>query len=186
VRAAAALLGAAMLAVPALAAPVPALAVTAVAALLLICSLAPRTGLWTWPGTLTASVAVLECVIWPPGTAALAVEGLLILGFLVLLDGPEHARLFRRSAGPGRATPSGRTTAPGPAAPSSGRAAPAAGLWLRGQARYGIAGLAAAGVVLVALAVPSVVSPWVVLVGLAAAAAAYLVGLPHLGRSTRP
>jgi hypothetical protein len=181
VRAAAAFFGAAMLAVPALAAPVPELGVTAVAALLLICSLAPRTGLWTWPGTLTASVAVLECVIWPPGTAALAVEGLLILGFLVLLDGPEHAWAFRRSAGSGRATASGL------AAPSSGRAAPAAaGLWLRGQARYGIAGLAAAGVVLVALAVPSVVSPWVVLAGLAAAAAAYLVGLPHLGRSTRP
>jgi hypothetical protein len=156
VRAAAAFLGAAMLALPALFAPGLALALTGAALLLLAASLVPRAGSWPWAATLAASAPVIECVTWPPGTAVLAVEGLLVLGYLVLLDGP---------AGPGRA------------------GHPAARHWLRGQVRYGIAGLAAAGVVAAALAVPAAVSPWTVLAGLAAAAAAYLVALPRRPRS---
>jgi hypothetical protein len=148
-RAAAALTGAAMLGMAALAAPLPALMLTAAAALALACSLAPRTRNWTPVATLTASAAVVECAIWPPGSAALAAEGLLVLGYLVLVDAP------------------GSTAA----------------LWLRGQARYGVAGVAAAGVVLAALAVPPTVSPWVVLAGLAAVSAAYLVAVPRRQRA---
>jgi hypothetical protein len=150
-RAAAAVFGSAMLAVPAVTGPLPALALVGPAALLLACSLIPHPGSWALAATPTASAALLACVIWPPGTVMLAVEGLLILGYLLLLDGHSAARQ-----------------------------------WLRGQVWYGVAGLAAAAVVLAALALPSAASAWVVLAGLAAAAAAYLVALPRRDRSTRP
>jgi hypothetical protein len=174
-RAAAAAFGAAMLAVAALAAPLPALVLTGSAALALGCSLAPGARNWTPVATLTASAAVVECVIWPPGTAALAVEGLLILGYLVLIDAPRGTRRIRCSA-------SGPAAPAGDAAPAAASARSTTALWMRGQARYGIAGAAATGLVLGALTVPAPVSPWVVLAGLAAVAAAYLIALPRRER----
>ena len=92
---------------------------------------------------------VIQCAIWPPGTVLLAAEGLLILGYLLLLDG-----LTCR---------------------------------LRGQLRFGVAGLIGAGVVLAALEVPSATSAWLVLAGLGAAVAAYVIAVPirHTGDSRR-
>lgn len=148
-RAAAAVAGALMLAVAASRVPAPALALTGAAGLCVLASLSAPPG-WREPaGTLAAAVAVVQCAAWPPGTAALAAEGLLILGYLILLDAPGRAELA------------------------------AATRWLQGQARYGAAGLAAAAVVLAALEVRSAQSAWIALAGLAAAVAAYLVALPR-------
>jgi len=152
---AAGLAGLLMLAGPALAAPAAALALTVAGTLLVIGSLVT----WVSPrvpaGTLAAGIAVIQCALWPPGTVGLAVEGLLILGYLLLLDGP---------------APIG---------------AAMAGRWLRGQVPAAIAGLAGTGAVLVALAAPSTASPWLVLAGLAAAVAAYVIAVPRLPRRLR-
>lgn len=152
-KAAAAVLGLLMLTVPAASAPVPALALTGAGIVCLIGSLAARCGRWASAGTLAATVAVTQCALWRPDTAGLAIEGLLVLGYLILLDGPAGA---------------GRTVAMS---------------WLRGQARFCLAGLAAGGAVLAALAVPSQTSVWIVLAGLCAAVAAYLVAIPRSPRS---
>ncbi len=156
-RPAAALCGLLMLGVPALAAPaaVPAvlaaaLALTGAGVLLVVASLVTRVDRSGAPAaTLATVIVVIQCAVWHPGTVGLAVEGLLILGYLILLDGPARA---------------GAAVAVG---------------WLRGQALAGIAGLAGTGAVLAALAVPSAASPWLVLAGLAAAVAAYLIALPR-------
>jgi hypothetical protein len=147
-RAPAGLAGGLMIALPALTAPAPALALTAVAALLVLASLAVRPQVLPGAGTLAAVACVLESAAWPPTTGLLAAEGLLVLGYLVLLDLPAGATM------------------------------PAARRWLRGQARYGAAGLAASAVVIAALLVPVTRLPWLFLAGLAFAVAAYLLALP--------
>jgi hypothetical protein len=94
----------------------------------------------------------MQCAIWPPGAVLLTAEGLLILGYLLLLDGPASLP------------------------------------WLRGQVRFGVAGLVGAGVVLAALAIPSPSSAWLVLAGLGAAVAAYVIAVPlarHTGDTRR-
>lgn len=131
-----------MLIVPALAAPPQALVLTGAGALLVGTSVLGRFRRWTAAGTLAAVVPVIQCAAWPPGSVLLAAEGLLILGYLLLLDGPASLP------------------------------------WLRGQARYAVAGLVGAGVVLAALAIPSATSAWLVLAGLGAAVAAYLIAVP--------
>jgi len=58
------------------------------------------------------------------------------------------------------------------------------GRWVRHQVFLGVAGLIASGAVLAALAMHQVSSAWLTAVGLAAAAAAYLIALPS-GRASR-
>jgi hypothetical protein len=134
------------LVVPALAAPPRGLILTGAGVLLVVASVLGRFS--PWAGTLAAVVPVVQCAIWPPGTVLLAAEGLLILGYLLLLDGLT---------------------------------------WLRGQLRFGVAGLIGAGVVLAALEVPAATSAWLVLAGLGAAVAAYVIAVPfrHTGDSRR-
>ena len=91
-RVAAGLSGLLMLAVPALAAPAAALVLTSVGVLLVIGGLVDWVGRRVPAGTLAAGIAVIQCAVWPPGTVGLAVEGLLILGYLLLLDGPVPRR----------------------------------------------------------------------------------------------
>jgi hypothetical protein len=155
-RVAAGLCGLLMLAVPALAAPAAALALTGAGTLLVIGSLVTWVSQWVPAGTLAAGIAVIQCAVWPPGTFGLAVEGLLILGYLLLLDGPVPvgAAMARR--------------------------------WLHGQVPAGIAGLVGTGAVLAALAAPSTASPWLVLAGLAATVTAYVIAVPRLPRLPRP
>jgi len=132
--------------VPALAAPPQGLILTGAGVLLVVASVLGRFS--AWAGTLAAVVPVVQCAIWPPGTALLAAEGLLILGYLLLLDGLTG---------------------------------------LRGQLRFGVAGLIGAGLVLAALEVPAARSAWLVLAGLGAAVAAYVIAVPirHTGDSRR-
>jgi hypothetical protein len=142
-----------MLAVPALAAPAAALALTGAGTVLVTGSLVAWVSRRAAAGTLAAGIAVTQCAAWPPGTFGLAVEGLLVLGYLLLLDAP---------------APIGAAMAV---------------RWLRGQLPAGIAGLVSAGTVLTVLtAVPSTASPWLVLAGLAAAVAAYLMAVPRQPR----
>ena len=98
------------LVVPALAAPPRGLILTGAGVLLVVASVLGRFG--PWAGTLAAVVPVVQCAIWPPGTALLAAEGLLILGYLLLLDGLTRLRaqlrfgvagLISAGAGAGRA-----------------------------------------------------------------------------------
>jgi len=132
--------------VPALAAPPQGLILTGAGVLLVVASVLGRFS--AWAGTLAAVVPVVQCAIWPPGTALLAAEGLLILGYLLLLDGLTG---------------------------------------LRGQLRFGVAGLIGAGLVLAAVEVPAARSAWLVLAGLGAAVAAYVIAVPirHTGDSRR-
>ncbi|HEY2575249.1 MAG TPA: hypothetical protein VGI74_02970 [Streptosporangiaceae bacterium] len=99
-------------------------------------------------GALAAMAAVIECASAKLGMAALAGEGLLLLVYLLLLDAP------------------GR-----PAGADLRR-------WLLRLTPAALAGLAAAGVLLLALSAAATASPWVALAGLAAAVAAYLIVLP--------
>jgi len=56
--------------------------------LLVAASLAGPPARWRAVGTLAAAVAVLESALGRPALAVLAVEGVLILGYLLLLDAP--------------------------------------------------------------------------------------------------
>ena len=106
---------------------------------------------WEWAGGLaglTAMAAIIESASSKLSVVALAAEGMLLLTLLLLVDAP--ARL------------------PGPELRR----------WLRLLAPAALAGVAAAGVMLAALAAAPGASPWVALAGLAAAVAAYLLVLP--------
>jgi hypothetical protein len=105
---------------------------------------------WAGPGTVTAAAAIAECAVSRLNAAALAGEGLLLLGYLLLLDAPTGVRWT------------------------------AAARWLRSRVRTVAAGVVATGLVLAGLAAtPSSVAPWVLLAGLAAAMAAYLAAIPR-------
>ena len=84
-----------------------------------------------------------------PGLAVLAAEGLLILGYLLLVDAP-HAMTAAVTV-----------------------------RWLRLQLPAAIWGTLAAATVLVVLAVPVPVSAWLLVAGAAAAVAAALLALPR-------
>lgn len=109
-----------------------------------------RPAQWAGPGTLTATAAIAECAVSRLNAAALAAEGLLLLGYLLLLDAPTGARWT------------------------------AAAQWLRSRIRAALAGVMATGLVLAGLAAtPSSVASWILLAGLAAAMVAYLVAVPR-------
>jgi hypothetical protein len=148
-KAATAAVGVIMLAIPALTTPRPLLALAGVGVLLVLGSVTSRLGRLPWIGTAAAVTAAVVAVIGHPGAVLLAAEGLIILGYVILLDWPrpaERALAWR---------------------------------WLRLQAPAGLAGLIATGAVLASLAVSAPASPWIVLTGLACAVAAYLVAIPR-------
>jgi hypothetical protein len=153
-KAAAAVAGMIMLTLPAVTAPVPGLALGGAGVLLVLGSVTGRLGRLPWIGTAAAATAVAISVIGHLGVVSLAAEGLLILGYVILLDWPQHAQGAVRWR------------------------------WLRQQAPAGLAGLIATGAVLASLAVSPPASPWIVLTGLACAVTAYLVALPRSGRVT--
>ena len=125
--------------------------------LLVAASLAGPLARWRTLGTLAAVAAVAESARALPSLAVLAGEGLLILGYLLLVDSP--------GVMPGAV----------------------AARWLRLQLPAAVWGALAAAVVLVVLAVPVPVSPWLLVTGAAAAVAATFIALPRRpGQPRRP
>jgi hypothetical protein len=112
-------------------------------------SLARPAGRWRVAGTLAAAVAVAESAAGQPGLAVLAGEGLLILGYLLLVDAPP--------AMPGAVTMR----------------------WLWLQLPIAAWGTLTAAVVLVVLAVPVPVNAWLLVAGAGAAVAATVIALPR-------
>jgi hypothetical protein len=100
-------------------------------------------------GTVAAVAVIVECAASRLNTAAMAGEGLLLLGFLLLLGRP------------------------------AGLAGGTARAWLRLRLPAMLGAMAATGIVLAALAAVPGSSPWLALGGLAAAVAAYLVAAPR-------
>ena len=90
-KAAAAALGMIMLTLPAVTAPAPALALGGVGVLLVLGSVTGRLGRLPWIGTAAGATAVVLSVIGHPGAVSQAAEGLLILGYVILLDWPQPA-----------------------------------------------------------------------------------------------
>jgi hypothetical protein len=109
----------------------------------------------TAAGTLAAVAVIIECAASRLDTAALAGEGLLLLGFLLLLGRP------------------------------AGLAGGTVVTWLRLRLPAVLGAVAATGIVLAALAAVPGSSPWLALGGLAAAVAAYLVAAPWDGSGSR-
>jgi hypothetical protein len=106
----------------------------------------------TAAGTVVAVAVIIECAASRLDTAAMAGEGLLLLGFLLLLGRP------------------------------AGLAGGTARAWLRLRLPAVLGAVAVTGIVLAALAAVPGSSPWLALGGLAAAAAAYVVAAPRDGR----
>ena len=148
-RVAAGCLGAGMIALPAPELTGRAWALLPAGLVLVAVSLVGPTARWRMVGTLAAAAAVIESALGQPGLAVLAGEGLLILGYLLLVDAP----------------------------PSTNAAVTVR--WLRLQLPAAIWGTLAAATVLVVLAVPVPVSAWLLVAGAAAAVAAALLALPR-------
>ena len=145
-------LGTAMMVLPALSLPGRAQSLTAAGLLLVAASLARPLDRWRGTATLAAVAAIAGSALGDPGTGLLAVEGLLILGYLLLTDAP--------AAMPGRV----------------------AARWLRLQVPAAAwAALASAAVVL-GLSVQVGVSVWLVVAGATAAVAATVLALPWRSR----
>jgi hypothetical protein len=106
---------------------------------------------WRQGPAIAVTAAIAAAAFSRAGTAALAAEGLFILGYLLAADAP----LVR----PGQ--------------------------WLKSQLRLCVASVIASGAVLAALALHPASSPWLAVVGLAAAVAAYLIVLPSPRRRGR-
>jgi hypothetical protein len=102
--------------------------------------------------TLAAVAAVAGSALGQPGTAVLAVEGLLILGYLLLTDAP--------AAMPGRAT----------------------ARWLLLQVPAAVWAVLTSAAVLLVLGVAVPVSAWLVVAGAGAAVAATVIALPRRSR----
>ena len=100
-------------------------------------------------GTVVAVAVIIECAASRLDTAAMAGEGLLLLGFLLLLGRP------------------------------AGLAGGTTRAWLRLRWPAVLGAVAATGIVLAALVAVPGSSPWLALGGLAAAVAAYLVAAPR-------
>jgi|HubBroStandDraft_5_1064220.scaffolds.fasta_scaffold29522_2 hypothetical protein len=107
---------------------------------------------WRQGPAIAVTAAIAAAAFSRAGTAALAAEGLFILGYLLAADAP----LVR----PGQ--------------------------WLKSQLRLCVAGVIASGAVLAALALHPASSPWLAVVGLAAAVAAYLTVLPSARQLSHP
>jgi hypothetical protein len=152
VRLTAAVPGLAMLALPAASGrgAAPALAVTGL--VLVTASVAGPLRGWWGTGGLAAVAAVIAAAAGRLGAATLAAEGLLILGYLLLLDAPQNPqpRVLPR--------------------------------WLRRQAPPAACGALATVAALVLLTVPVPASAWLVVAGVAAAVAAAALALPHRPR----
>ena len=148
-RAAAGCLGAGMIILPAPALPSRGWVLILVGLVLVAASLAGPTARWRAVGTLAAAVAVLESALGRPALAVLAGEGVLILGYLLLVDAPV--------AMPGTV----------------------AARWLRLQFPAAFWGTLTAAAVLVVLAVPVPVSAWLLVAGAGAAVAATVIALPR-------
>jgi len=112
-------------------------------------SLAGPLARWRFVGTLAAATAVTEATVTRPDLAALAWEGLLILGYLLLVDAPRRM--------PGTVTAH----------------------WLWRQLPLAVWGVFTAAIVLVVLAVRVPVSAWLLVAGAGAAVAAVVIALPR-------
>jgi hypothetical protein len=143
------LAGAAMAVLPATAGSSWAQAAAAVG---LLCVLASLWRALAWASLAAVTAAIAGCVISAPAAPLLAGEGLLILGYLLLLDIPRPlpAHAIRR--------------------------------WARRQRPLALAGLATSGAVLAGLALPVAGWWWPVLAGIAAAVAAAAIALPRAVR----
>jgi hypothetical protein len=152
-QAAATAFGLGMIAVPAATGRAETLAVTGL--LLVVASLVNPLREWRGTGALAALAAVLACLASRSHEWALALDGLLIAGYLVLLDAPRnpHDRATRR--------------------------------WLRQQLPVAACALVATAAVLVLLNVPVPASAWLVTAGAAAAVAAAAIALPRRPREPR-
>jgi hypothetical protein len=117
--------------------------------LLVAASLGGPLARWRVVGTLAAVAAVIESALGRPALAVLAGQGLLILGYLLLVDAP--------------GVMTGGTAA----------------RWLRRQLPAAFWGTLTAAAVLVVLAVPVPVSAWLLVAGTGAALAATLIALPR-------
>lgn len=148
-------LGIAMIILPALSLSGRSQVLTIAGLLLVAGSLATSLARWPAIATLAAVAAVAGSVLGHPGTAALAAEGLLILGYLLLSDAP--------AAMPGRV----------------------AVRWLRLQAPAASWAVLASAAVLLVLAIPVPVSAWLVVAGAGAAVAAAVIALPRRSRQPR-
>jgi len=145
--------GALMLALPALTAPATAQAITAVGVLAVAASLAVR---WAPVGTLAATAAIALCVLARPAAGILAADGLLILGYLLLVDAPRHVQPRQAARG-----------------------------WRRAQAPIAAAALPVCGATLAAVTLPAAPSAWIAFTGAAAAVIAYLFAVPRGPRPPR-
>jgi len=145
-------LGTAMIVLPALTLASGGQVITVAGLLLVAAGLASPLARWPGFATLAAVAAVAGSALGRPGTAALAAEGLLILGYLLLTDAP--------AAMPWRV----------------------AARWLRLQAPAAIWAVLASAAVLVVLGVAVPVSPWLVVAGAGAAVAATVIALPRQSR----
>ena len=148
-RAVTACLGAGMIILPAPELSGRALVLVLAGLLLVAASLAGPPARWRAVGTLAAAVAVLESALGRPALAVLAGEGLLILGYLLLVDAP--------GAMPGAV----------------------AARWLWYQLPAVFWGTLTTASVLVVLAVPVPVSAWLLVAGAGAAVAAIVIALPR-------
>ncbi|HEY7429618.1 MAG TPA: hypothetical protein VH641_02675 [Streptosporangiaceae bacterium] len=150
-QAAAAASGLGMMALPAATGRAESLAI--IGLVLVAASLVSPLRDWRGTAALAALAAVLACVASRAPGWALAVDGPLIVGYLVLLDAPRspHAR----------ATPR----------------------WLRRQLPLAVYVLAATAAVLILLVVPVPASAWLVAVGAAAGVAAAAIALPRRPRA---
>ena len=148
-RAVAGCLGAGMILLPAPELPGRAWLLIPAGLLLVAASLAGPLARWRTLGTLAAVTAVAESARALPSLAGLAAEGLLILGYLLLVDSP--------GVMPGAV----------------------AARWLRLQLPAAFWGTLTAATVLVVLAVPVPVSAWLLVAGAGAAVVAAAIALPR-------
>jgi hypothetical protein len=125
---------------------------------------------WRPGPALAVAAAVVSCAVADAPVAVLAVEGLVILGYLLLIGAPPEL-------GP-------RARGQVPVGPWALGQVPL-GAWARGQVPLVAAGVLAGAAVLAAFAVRPSGSAWLALAGLAAAVAAYLVALFPREKSTR-
>jgi hypothetical protein len=149
-------LGAAMILLPAPELPGRAWLLIPVGLLLVAASLGGPLARWRAVGTLAAVASVVESALGRPALAMLAGQGLLILGYLLLVDAP--------GVMPGAT----------------------AARWLRLQLPAVFWGTLTAAAVLVVLAVPVPVSAWLVVAGAGAAVAATAIALPRRPGQPRP
>jgi hypothetical protein len=148
-------LGVAMIILPAVSLPPRGQVLTVAGLLLVAASLASPLAPWRGLATLAAVAAVAGSALGRPGTAALAAEGLLVLGYLLLTDAP--------AAMPARV----------------------AARWLRLQLPAVVWAALASAAVLLVLGIRVPVSAGLVVAGAAAAVAATVIALPRKSREPR-